>query len=166
MRHELLILRHAKSSWDSSALTDFDRPLSSRGTRDATRLGKWLAAQSLLPDLALCSAAERARQTAILALSPMEDTRMDYRESLYLAGLATLVNSIREQADSFDQLMLVGHNPGMDQLLIYLCRDEITLTGSGKLMTTATLARIECRCSWSDLAPEHCSLLQLQRPKR
>ena len=166
MRHELLILRHAKSSWDSSALTDFDRPLSSRGIRDATRLGVWLATHSRQPELALCSAAERARQTANLVLSPVADERLDFRESLYLAGLATLVNSIREQADSLDRLMLVGHNPGMDQLLIYLCKDEITLTGSGKLMTTATLARIECRCSWSDLTPEHCSLLQLRRPKR
>ena len=164
MPRELLILRHAKSSWNSAAETDFDRPLSSRGIRNASRLGEWFAEQGLQPDLSLCSAAQRARHTVQLALSQFPGAPIEFRESLYHAGLATLVNSAREQDDDLMRLMLVGHNPGMDQLLVYLCKDEITLTANGKLMTTAALARIEIHCSWADLAPEQCKLTTLLRP--
>ena len=165
MSRELLILRHAKSSWNFAAETDFDRPLAPRGKRDASHLAEYFDEQDLRPGLTLSSAAVRARETAQMALSRLAVTEIEYRDSLYHAGLATLVNSVREQAEDLDRLMLVGHNPGMDQLLVYLCRDEITLTGSGKLMTTAALARIECRCPWADLGPEDCSLLELRRPK-
>jgi len=161
---ELLILRHAKSSWDSAAGTDFDRPLAPRGIRNARRLGEYLAECELTPDLAISSAAQRARETAQLALEAGPPVNIDFRESLYHAGLATLVNTIREQDNGLGRLMLVGHNPGMDQLLVYLCESEISLTGSGKLMTTAALARVECSCSWADLEPESCNLLSLLRP--
>ena len=164
MRHELLLLRHAKSSWDSAARADFDRPLAPRGIRNATRLGAYTADQDYRPDLTLCSAAQRARETAQLVLSQNPGAQLEIRESLYHAGLATLVNSVREQPDDLARLMIVGHNPGMDQLLVYLCENEISLTGSGKLMTTATLARIECKCAWAQLAPEHCNLIALLRP--
>lgn len=164
MRHELLLLRHAKSSWDSDVPADFDRPLAPRGIRNAERLGEYLTEQGLLPGLTLSSAAIRARQTTQLVLAQLPAADIKFRESLYLAGLATLINSVREQADDLVRLMLVGHNPGMDQLLVYLCEEEITFTRSGKLMTTAALARIDCRGAWADLGPQNCNLKDLIRP--
>ena len=164
MSRELLILRHAKSSWNSGADSDFERPLAPRGTRNTEQLAKYMFEQGIQPDLTLCSAAVRAQETAQLALSQFPGARIEFRESLYHAGLATLVNSIREQDNDLERLMLVGHNHGMDQLLVYLCKEELTLTSSGKLMTTAALARIECRSSWAELAPETCNLDSLLRP--
>jgi phosphohistidine phosphatase len=161
---ELLILRHAKSSWDSGAASDFERPLSPRGIRNANRLATYLLEQGLHPGLTVSSAAARAQETTELALSQFPRARIEIRDSLYHAGLATLVNTIREQDNTLERLMLVGHNPGMDQLLVYLCKEELSLTSSGKLMTTAALARIVCRCSWAELAPESCNLESLLRP--
>ena len=165
MSLELLILRHAKSSWGSGVNSDFERPLAPRGLRNAEQLAEYMVEQDIQPDLTLCSAARRARDTAQLALSQFPAASIKFRESLYHAGLATLVNSIREQDNGLERLMLVGHNPGMDQLLIYLCKEELTLTNSGKLMTTAALARIECRCTWAELSPEYCNLITVLRPR-
>jgi phosphohistidine phosphatase len=123
-----------------------------------------LLEQDLQPELTVSSAALRARETTKLALSQFPGARIEIRDSLYHAGLATLVNTIREQDNTLERLMLVGHNPGMDQLLVYLCKEEISLTSSGKLMTTAALARIVCRCPWAEIAPEFCNLESLLRP--
>ena len=165
MPHELLVLRHAKSSWGSINLPDFDRPLAPRGESDATFLGEYMSENGIYPNLTITSAAQRARETTELVLAINPEARIEVRDSLYHAGLATLVNTVREQDDGLERLMLVGHNPGMDQLLAYLCEDEISLTDNGKLMTTAALARIKCDCSWAEVDPEKCVLAQLLRPK-
>lgn len=118
---QLSLLRHAKSSWDDPVERDFDRPLNGRGHRAARRMGDWLAGQGLAFGAVLASPALRIRQTvedveAALGtrLAPAWDRR------IYMASAATLLDIIRETPDSVDHLLLIGHNPGLEDLLLLL----------------------------------------------
>lgn len=114
----LTILRHAKSSWSNAALADSNRPLSQRGERDAPEMGNRLARHGLKPDLILSSPAVRARQTAervAAALKyPAEDIR--YESAIYLARPGELLDVLAGINDGIDDLVLVGHNPGLTEL--------------------------------------------------
>ena len=133
----LSLLRHAKSSWDSPSLDDFDRPLAKRGQKAAPEIGAALAAMGLKPDLVLCSTALRARETLDLVLpklaSPAPQTI--YEEALYMASPSTLLERVRSVPPRIDDLavhhvMLVGHNPGLEELAPMLigggATDDIT----------------------------------------
>ncbi len=167
MSRELLILRHAKSSWASASLRDFDRPLAERGRRDALRMGRWLLRQDLLPDGIISSPARRARESVervceALAL-PVESVR--WEERLYLADLAALLEILEGTPSSIRRLLLVGHNPGLDELLIHLCGAEVPRNAAGKSMTTAAIAHVALPDGWSHL-PDRCGrLIQLVRPR-
>ncbi len=167
MSRELLLLRHAKSSWESNVRGDFERPLAPRGLKDAVRLATWMQSQSITPDFIVSSPAARAKQTVQQICTqpapPVE--RICWEEQLYLADLATLFGVLADIPDTARRPMLVGHNPGMDELLVYLCGDGLPHTASGKLMTTAALARIELPVDWSRLAACCGRLIDLVRPK-
>ena len=139
---ELWLMRHAKSDWHEPR-PDFDRPLNARGERDALAMGEWLARQSAPPATILASPARRARQTASLVATawgfPIE--RIDYRDALYLATRDTLARLVGERLrDGQQGLLLVGHNPGLDELVAWLAGTPPARTRSGKLMTTAAVA--------------------------
>lgn len=142
----LLILRHAKSSWSSSAVSDFDRPLNGRGRRDAPRMGAFMAENDLVPDLILCSAARRARDTArAVATASGADEPPVELDSLYEAEPESYLQEISERAGDAEVVMVVGHNPTLEELLS-------DLTGSQERMPTAALARIELPIdSWGAL---------------
>ena len=132
----LVILRHAKSSWDSAHLTDFQRPLNERGVHDAPRIGKALRERGIKPDLILSSPAERAKQTveavvkaAHLPLIPQ------FVDTIYGASLQELLTIIRGLPDTTDCVLMVGHNPGFEELVSLL-------TGTERHMSTAALAHI------------------------
>jgi phosphohistidine phosphatase len=117
----LLLLRHAKSSWDDPSLADYDRPLAKRGRKAAPEVGAALAAKGLRPDLVLCSSAVRARETLDLVLKalgpPLPEVRYD--EELYMATPATSIARLRQQVvnpANAQHVMLVGHNPGFEEL--------------------------------------------------
>ncbi len=139
---ELLLMRHGKSDW-REACADFDRPLNPRGERDARAMGEWLARQERLPPAILASPARRARQTAVavaMALNRSPDD-IDYRDALYLADRETLVRLLGDRLRAGAQrLLLVGHNPGLDELVTWLAAALPSRTASGKLMTTAAIA--------------------------
>lgn len=123
----LFLVRHAKSSWDDMRLADFDRPLASRGFRDAPEMGRRLAAQNILPDLILSSPANRAFSTAtIIARSIDYDLdKIETRQDIYLAGVRTLVSQIQSVPDKINKLMMFGHNPGFTDLANYLSGSNI-----------------------------------------
>ena len=157
----LLILRHAKSSWQNRSLDDHDRPLNKRGERDAPRIGRLISNESLLPDLILSSDAKRARSTAEeVAQSSGYQGELRFSIDLYLAGADTWVLGLRALPDSFERVLIVGHNPGLETLVEML-------TGEEQLMPTASLAFVELPViSWSHLeldTPGH--LLQIWRPR-
>jgi phosphohistidine phosphatase len=144
--HTLLILRHAKSSWSDPGISDHDRPLNARGKQDAPRIGQLLRDQGLQPDLILSSTAKRARSTAKrvvaggeLACSPQ------LLDEFYLAPAETYISVLRQQAAEFKRILVIGHNPGLEELVF-------ATTGTCLALPTAALVRVEFEIdSWSEL---------------
>jgi phosphohistidine phosphatase len=157
----LLLLRHAKSSWKDSDIEDHDRPLNKRGKRDAARMGKLLRDENLMPDCILCSSAKRTRRTAELVAQAAEyrcETRIT--GELYEAGVDRLISTIQSFPDHAQRVLLVGHNPGLEELLE-------ALTGSYRPLSTAALAWLELPLeSWRGISREsRAELKQLWQPR-
>ena len=113
----LILLRHAKSDWSEPGLTDFDRPLAPRGIKAAPLVGRHLRGQKLDPDLVLCSSAQRARQTWELVAPELRDNpETRFMKTLYLASPSRLLAAIKRAPEGVQRLMLIGHNPGMENL--------------------------------------------------
>ncbi len=167
MNKELIILRHAKSDWNSKCTIDRGRPLNKRGKRDAQMIGNWMSKQKLIPDMVLCSPAKRAVKTLehVLAAVNTEKIKVDYIESLYLAELSALLQLIHKTPESIQRLMLVGHNPGLEELVTYLSIQVVPSTDNGKILTTANLALLDIPDSFDLLQQHACNLHSLIRPK-
>jgi len=140
---QLILLRHAKSDWHSDAPRDFERPLNSRGTRDAPRVGRWLHFSGLRPELVVCSSAVRARQTLEGVATELDLSRAEIRYSgeLYMATEADVIDVARRGLADATSVMLVGHNPGFEMALIHFCPD-VAVPADGKLMPTCCVAAI------------------------
>jgi len=158
---QLIILRHGKSDWHSGAATDHERPLNERGRDDAGRVGQWLGNNGYRPDQVACSTAARTRETIDLVIEAAGwgILEIEFEDSLYLASESTIMDIIADSLRTCDRLMVVGHNPGMDYVLLGFCPD-VTESLNHKLMTTAAFAIFEFNDS--DLAkPE---LVEFRRP--
>ena len=133
----IILLRHAKSSWDSPASSDFQRPLNSRGIRDAPRIGAWIAEQGIRLGWVLCSAATRAQETLAGLQTTLDlGTNITITDDLYLAPPTTAIELISQIDDSVECALVIAHNPGMEALLWGLC-------GTDNSMPTCALAVIE-----------------------
>ena len=133
---QLLLLRHAKSSWQDPALDDHQRPLNKRGQRDAPRMGNLIVSQQLVPDLIVSSSALRARQTAAaVALCCGDPDLVQETDQLYLAPPSDYLSLLADLDDAHQRVLLVGHNPGISQLVEQLC-------GQASGMPTAALAAL------------------------
>jgi len=158
---QLLVLRHAKSSWKRADLEDHDRPLNKRGKRDAPRMGRVLRGQDLLPQLAISSTAERARVTLERLLDAAGAAcEVRVTPDLYLAGPREIVDQLRQLPNRYERVMVVGHNPGLEELIHEMTGEAVTLP-------TAALALIDCKCrQWSDLKLKGgAALVQVWKPK-
>ena len=144
----LLVLRHAKSSWNDSALGDHERPLNERGRRDGPRMGRLLREYGLIPDIVVSSDAVRAQRTAeAVAEAAQYVGEILLDERLYLASPADILSLLRAVREDADRVMVVGHNPGLEGLVEQL-------TGEREDMPTATLAQIVLPIDrWGDLQP-------------
>lgn len=164
---ELLVLRHGKSSWSSGAPTDFERPLAKRGRRDAPRMGAWLLERDLVPDLVVSSPAARARETAEVAMEAMDlgDDALRFDERIYGAVAGELIEVLQEVPADAKRVMLVGHNPGFEDLVLRLASERPETPPNGKLMPTCALARLGFDLPWAELEPYAATLLSLVRPK-
>jgi len=157
----LLILRHAKSSWESPDLSDHDRPLNNRGKRDAPMMGRKLLKEGLVPHLIISSSAIRAHTTAKkIAKACKYEDQILIDPTLYGSGHSDYLNVLKSQADRHDIIMLVGHNPISEQLV------EV-LTGEIVTMPTCAVACIGLPItSWKQIiAKTKGELLNLWRPK-
>jgi len=165
MTIELMLLRHGKSDW-STAAADFERPLTKRGKRDAKRVGAWLFQGNAAPDYMFTSPARRAWGTARRAVKSMEMNKSTIvrDERIYAAGVSDLLAVLRECPDRVRRVMLVGHNPGLEDLVEYLADEVIEVPADGKLMPTATLARLSMACGWSELDAGCARLISITRP--
>jgi phosphohistidine phosphatase len=158
---ELLLLRHAKSSWDNPHLSDFERPLNQRGRYDAPRMGELLHQKDLLPGLILSSPAVRAATTAeLVALAAGYAGTIQLIERLYHGSPDNYLGAVREAADPHQRVMLVAHNPGMEECV------EL-LAGRWEQMPTAAVAYFQLALErWADLAPSTpATLKSIWRPK-
>ena len=117
----LTLFRHAKSSWAHPSLEDFDRPLAPRGEQAAPLMGAFLAERGLIPDLVLCSASRRTRQTRSLAFGQVKSRpETQFLDEAYHATVPALKAIIRGAPDGTRHLMLIGHNPGLQALALEL----------------------------------------------
>ena len=166
--HRLVVLRHAKSAWPAG-VPDHDRPLAPRGRRDAPAAGRALAEADCLPDLALCSTALRARQTWELAAAQWgtpPPLRLDRR--VYAADVPDLLAAVHEVPDHVRNLLLVGHNPGLEELVDELAADALddTLDRLRTKFPTSAIAVLAWRgTTWKSLAPGTALLTDLIVPR-
>jgi phosphohistidine phosphatase len=160
MMKKLLLLRHAKSSWEDTSLPDFERPLNERGLRAAPLVGEFIRKQRLRPDLVLCSPAKRTRETIALVLETAGiTTELRYDEHIYEASVMRLIEIISQIDDDKREVMLVGHNPGLENLLE-------RLTGETERMPTAALALITLNTEkWSEAEAKGGELKWLVKAK-
>ena len=169
----LTLLRHAKSGYDDPLLRDFDRPLNARGRNAAMTIGRWLrAAQDRgdMPDFdhVAASPAVRCRQTIDGVETGMKSRLAPiYETRIYLASSATLTELIAGFADHHDNAMLVGHNPGLEDLLLELVPPGSGLRAEAELKyPTATLARLDLDiASWTRVDGGRAVLTHFIRPR-
>ncbi len=164
----LYLLRHAKSDWGDSSLKDFDRPLDDRGWSAAKAMGREMRERDMAPDLVLVSPAARTKETLARAeegfgekFKAMED------RAIYLAETETLVDLIRGAPSSAARLLIVGHNPGMHELVIALSNGPAELREeAAHKFPTAALAEISFDVDdWKDVAPGSGRLRSFLKPR-
>ena len=158
----LFLIRHAKSSWDDTALPDKDRPLGDRGRRDAPKMGKRLAKRDVKPNLILSSPASRALTTAEIIAKKLDYKRKDIAvdDRLYAAAVHGLLNVIHGLGDKLERVMLFGHNPELIELA-HRFSGEITH------MPTCAVAEFTFNAkSWSKIGKANLVKVALDYPKK
>jgi phosphohistidine phosphatase len=167
--HLIYLFRHAKSSRGDRDRGDFDRPLAPRGERACKAMNRYIAVADIRPDLVLCSAALRARQTVQRVMPALGDQAvMKYDRGLYLASPEAMLNRLRSPADDVGGVMLVGHDPGLQALARRLSGsgDGVHLARLEKKFPTGALATLVFRGrSWSELDTGACEFHSLVRPR-
>ena len=157
---KLLLLRHAKSSWADATLPDFERPLNERGRLAAPLVGNFLGERRIKPDLVICSPAKRTRETIALVLEAARlETELRYDERIYEATVTNLLEIVSQIEDDKREVMLVGHNPGFENLLE-------RLTNESERMPTAALAQITLDAEkWNEATTQGGRLERLVKAK-
>jgi phosphohistidine phosphatase len=157
--HTLVLLRHGKSDW-SGGEPDHERPLAPRGRRQAAEAGRWLAAHVGHLDLALVSTAARAAATWDVASAELADPPpVRHEESAYAASAGTLLGLLRALPDDVGTVVLVGHNPGLEDLAESLC-------GSWVHLPTSALAVLDLESPWRETDTGPVTLRAAGRPPR
>jgi phosphohistidine phosphatase len=140
----LYLLRHAKSSWDDSSVEDRERPLAPRGRKAADQLADHLLREGVMPALVLCSSALRARQTLAGIIPALRsDVTIDIEDGLYGAGADELLARLRRLRASLASAMLIGHNPGIEELARTSLAPGGRPAGFGQGFPTAALATVD-----------------------
>jgi phosphohistidine phosphatase len=166
----LILLRHAKSDWDDPVARDFDGPLNRRGDKAAMVMGEFAKMRGLRFDMAVASPAVRVVETLntfFAAYGEVVDPRWDRR--IYLASAPTLFDVIRDLPDSADSVLMAGHNPGLEELILDLVPDD----GASPLredvevkFPTASIAVMNLPIDhWADAAPDIATLDNFTRPR-
>ncbi len=166
----LFLLRHAKSSWDDPILDDYDRPLNARGKRSAPVIGNYMQEHRYHPKLILCSGSRRTRETLGLVLPYLQgDSEIRMEEALYSAqdGLA-LLQRLQDIGTGPQNVMLIGHNPAVQDLTFMLCEegDETSLSRIRQKYPTGALSVIQIDAvNWRDAGSTSGRLIDLALPR-
>jgi phosphohistidine phosphatase len=162
----LILLRHAKSSWKDTSVRDDERPLAPRGRRALVRVAEHLRASELEVDLVLCSPARRTRQT-LDGLELSAETEVRFVREIYEATAHQLLELVNQVDGRYCTVLLVGHNPGMEDLAAGLVRDgdDDSLSQLREGFPTAALAVLSCDHDWAELSWRSAELDSYVRPR-
>ena len=166
----LFVLRHAKSSWDDPGLPDHERPLAPRGQRAVKLLAQHVREARIDPDLVLCSSARRTQETLEGVAPPGERS---IEPELYSASAEDWLERLRGVPDKVESVMVVGHNPALQILVVHLAFDDGPPTVEPPYLSdvqgkfpTGALATLTFDCSWAELRPGQARLVAYVRPKQ
>jgi phosphohistidine phosphatase len=158
-------MRHAKSDWSGPQISDFDRPINKRGTRNAIRIGGWMNENNHTPQKIISSPALRAKETIELVAEQISKFNLEdltYEDELYLAGFTQLIEFINTYKDKVQSLMLVGHNPGIENLVNYLCDKS---GDKETIVTTANLFIFKFSSDSFNTAVDTIELVEVIKPR-
>ena len=162
---QILLLRHAKSSWEHGSMDDFKRPLAERGLKDAPKMGGFLKETGNMPDQIISSTAQRAKETTELALAGMKKDHdiISWNQDLYYGGMGDYLKAIQSLDSNVERVMLVGHNPKIEDT-------AGALMGSGGAanlrMPTAALVCLSTYVEdWKQVGWGCCQLTWMMIPK-
>lgn len=159
---KIILIRHAKSDWDQLGLDDFARPLAERGLRDAPQMAASLKNRGITVDLICSSTAKRAKQTACMTAEVIgyPEAKIHWEKSLYHASEDHLLRFIHSQSDQIQTLVLVGHNPGLTELINWLGVKLDNLPTSGQFAFSLSTAH------WKELSRDTCTFAWWDSPKK
>ena len=157
-------MRHAKSDWSGSGNSDFERPINERGKKSAVTIGQWLLDNEHIPQQIVSSSAVRARQTTELVVSTISPEIVSYDEQLYLASVKTLLQLISDYKTGLNSLMVVAHNPGLEELVDQLIAKSDQLDSGITSMTTANVAIFEYSDNQFDINSDKGQLVHFIKP--
>ncbi len=164
----LYLLRHAKSSWDDPDLDDFDRPLNKRGRKSAKAMAAFFRETGIAPDTILCSPAKRTRETLKYLTPVLGQAPIQLDRRIYEASYQTLLLCLADLPSDADAMLLIGHNPGLERLALYLMSDQGHGPGAARLQDkypTGSLAVLSAPAhDWADLKVGSCRLDDFVRP--
>lgn len=170
-KYQLIIMRHAKSDWSEDNRSDFGRPLTSRGIKAARQMGKWLKQwlkhEQYPIDRIICSPALRAKQTCHLVVNAlnMPENIVNFEPEIYGASCNDLIALIEQYSKGVHSLLIIGHNPGLDQLLCHLSQNPPPVNDCAKLLTTAAVAILDYGSSVISANAHEAQLRHLIRPR-
>jgi phosphohistidine phosphatase len=166
MSKRLYLLRHAKSSWKQAELADHDRPLAGRGRRAADTVARHMREQAIAPELVLCSTARRARETAARIEPALGRIAVRHESELYAASAIDLLERLRGVPDGIASVLLIGHNPAIEQLALVLARPSPQRRELEVKFPTAALATLSVPgATWRSLDHGCAELVAFVRPR-
>lgn len=166
MPRRLYLLRHAKSSWTDPALADHDRPLAGRGRRAAAAMAAHLAEQAIAPDLVLCSTSVRTRETYARIERALRGAPVRYERRVYAASADDLLALVRAVPDACASVLVIGHNPGLEDLALALARPSGERDAVRAKFPTGALVALEPGgARWAELALGSATLAAFTRPR-
>jgi len=158
---KLVIIRHAKSSWERPYLDDHSRPLAERGLKDAPKMAKRLKKKGIIPDAILSSDAERAKKTALITAEILDfpKGKIHFTPNLFHCSTNTLFDEIKKTEDKVETLFLFGHNPGLNDLISKFGGEIDNLPTCGQFGLTFDVN------SWQEISPQKSKLWFFDFPK-
>lgn len=163
----LLIMRHAKSDWNTNNGSDFDRVLSDRGIYDAPRMGQWIVDQNYTPDHVICSPAQRVKETisAVGQVWNLDQKLIHWDQDIYNANLSSLLAVIAGDLVSGKINLIAGHNPGVSELILYLSGGHVPEQASGNLMPTATVTVLQLKDDSETVESGAWNIINYMKPR-
>ncbi|HOJ63411.1 MAG TPA: histidine phosphatase family protein [Spirochaetota bacterium] len=160
---EILLLRHAKSSWEDLNIEDFDRPLKKRGINDTIIMAEYIKQSDLIPEYIICSDARRTRETLSILLEKI-NSKIEtlYTRKIYEADVSDILEVIYETDNKFNRIMIVGHNPGMEETVVALTKKSFPFPK----FSTCGLAYLKLDIDdWKNIKKSKANLELFKNPK-